>query len=226
MEICAGLRGTGFGHLRFYDFVRRLDCTNAATYRKSTDDGWAFTVKYPHLTPLAWMDYLSGRVSFAPPYRPIPNPHCNEWTSHNPLPGTAYDVDARLDCPSFTGDGRDITKVQKVHEMAPYDLGICKFIGRWYTTNWTYEAADSTFGRLLPYSATAAACIAESQADDPEQYEKLMELAVKWDPSFYANLAQYQWNHGKTNEAMKTYEKQEHDEPGRRLAGEPCGETR
>lgn len=202
-----------FGHLRFYDFVRRLDCTNAATYRKSTDDGWAFTVKYPHITPVAWMSYLCSRVSFAPPYNPIPNPHCNEWTSHNPLPGTAYDADARLNFPSFTGDHRDIKKVLKVHEMAPYDLGICKYIGRWYTTNWTYEAANSTFGRLLPYSATAAACIADSQAGNPEQYEKLMKLAVKWDPSFYANLAQYQWNHGETNGAMKTYEQQEQFDP-------------
>src|SRR5205814_8556430 len=101
-----------FGDLRFYDFVRRLDCTNVATYRKSTDAGWAFMVKYPHLTPMAWMSYLSGHPSFAPLYRPIPNPHCNEWTLHNPLPGTAYDVDARLNFPSFTGDGgRDIRKV-------------------------------------------------------------------------------------------------------------------
>jgi hypothetical protein len=158
-----------FGHLRFYDFVRRLDCTNAVTYRASTDAGWAFTVKYPQLTPIAWMDYLCGRVSFAPPYRPIPNPHCNEWTSHNPLPGTAYDVNARLNFPSFTGDGRDIKKVLRVHELAPYDLGICKYIGRWYTTNWTYEVANSTFGRLLPYSAVAAECIADSRSDKPEQ---------------------------------------------------------
>jgi tetratricopeptide (TPR) repeat protein len=202
-----------FGHLRFYDFVRRLDCTNAATYHDSTDAGWAFTVKYPHLTPVAWMDYLCGRVSFAPRYLPIPNPHCNEWTSHNPLPGTAYDADARLDFPSFTGDGRDIQKVFKVHELAPYDLGVCKFIGRWYTTNWTYEAANSTFGRLLPYSSTAAACIADSQANDPEQYEKLMAIAVRWDPSFYRTLAEYEWNHGKTNEAMMTYEQQAKFDP-------------
>jgi hypothetical protein len=68
-----------FGHLRFYDFLRRLDCTNATTYRESTDAGWAFTVKHPQLTPVAWLDYLCGWVAFAQPYRPIPNPHCNEW---------------------------------------------------------------------------------------------------------------------------------------------------
>jgi tetratricopeptide (TPR) repeat protein len=97
--------------------------------------------------------------------------------------------------------------------MAPYDLGICKYIGRWYTTNWTYEAANSTFGPLLPYSAVAAACIADSQANNPEQYEKFMELAVKWDPSFYRTLAEYEWNHGKTNEAMSLYERQEQSDP-------------
>jgi tetratricopeptide (TPR) repeat protein len=203
-----------FGHLRFYDFVRRLDCTNTATYHQSTDDGWAFTVKYPHLTPLAWMDYLCGRVSFAPRYLPIPNPHCNEWTSHNPLPGTAYDVDARLDFPSFTGDGKgDIKKVFKAHDMAPYDLGLCKYIGRWYGTNWTYENANSTFGRLQPYSSLAAACIADSKANEPEQYEKLMATAVKWDPSYYMTLAQYQWERGRTNEAMKSYEQEEQVDP-------------
>jgi len=203
-----------FGRLRFYDFVRRLDCTNVATYHQSSDDGWAFTVKYPHLTPLAWMDYLCGRVSFAPRYLPIPNPHCNEWTSHNPLPGTAYDVDARLDFPSFTGDSKgDIKKVFKAHDMAPYDLGLCKYIGRWYGTNWTYQNANSTFGRLLSYSALAEACIADSKANEPEQYEKLMAMAVKWDPSLYGDLAEYQWNHGRTNEAMKTYEEEEQADP-------------
>jgi tetratricopeptide (TPR) repeat protein len=122
-------------------------------------------------------------------------------------------VEARLNFPSFTGDRRDMKKVMKVHEMAPYDLGLCKYIGRWYTTNWTYEAANATFGRLLPYSSVAAACIADSQAGKPQEYEKLMELGVKWDPSLYATLAQYQWQHGETNEAIKTYEKQEQFDP-------------
>jgi tetratricopeptide (TPR) repeat protein len=197
------------GGLRFYAFVRRLDCTNKATYRKSTDEGWAFAAEYPHLTPVAWMDYLCGTVSFAPRYRPIPNPHCNEWTVHNPLPGTAYDADARLNFPSFTGSGgyQGRQKALKVHAMAPYDIEICKYIGRTYSTNWTYAAAMSTFGLLLPYSATAAACVADSLADDPGRYEKTMEQAVEWDPSFFSTLADYEWNHGQTNEAIKVYER-------------------
>ena len=55
------------GTLRFYAFVRRLDCTDAEEYRRSTDQGWAFAAAYPHLTPVAWMDHLCRSVSFAPP---------------------------------------------------------------------------------------------------------------------------------------------------------------
>src|SRR5207249_2187322 len=156
-------------------------------YRKATDEGWAFWTQFPHLTPLKWPDSLCGKVAFAPFYMPIPNPHCNEWTTHNPLPGTAYDVDARLDFPSFTGGhgsgGRE--QVLKVHALAPYDLEIDKYIGRtYYKSNWTYEAAMSTFGPLLPYSANAAGAIADSLVNQPERYEKTLEHAAELDPSY------------------------------------------
>jgi hypothetical protein len=173
-----------FGGLRFYAFVRRLVSADAASYRKSTDEGWAFFTEFPHLTPIKWPDYLCGKVSFAPLYLPIPNPHCNEWTSHNPLPGTAYDADARLDCPSFTGGSGGRQQVMKVHAMAPYDIEIDRYIGRtYYTTNWTHEAAMATFGPLQPYSAVAGACIADSLTEQPEQYEKTMLHVAELDPS-------------------------------------------
>jgi tetratricopeptide (TPR) repeat protein len=200
-----------FGGLRFYAFVRRLVCADAASYRKSVDEGWAFWTEFPHLTPIKWPDYLCGKVSFAPLYLGgIPNPHCNEWTSHNPLPGTAYDADARLDFPSFTGGfgsgGRE--QVLKVHALAPYDIEICRYIGRtYYKSNWTYEAAMSTFGPLQPYSAVAGACIADSLVGKPEEYEKTMEHVAELDPAYNYNLGDYRWRRGKTNEAVKVYEK-------------------
>jgi tetratricopeptide (TPR) repeat protein len=200
-----------FGGLRFYAFVRRLVCADAASYRKSVDEGWAFWTEFPHLTPIQWPDYLCGKVSFAPLYLGgIPNPHCNEWTSHNPLPGTAYDADARLHFPSFTGGfgsgGRE--QVMKVHALAPYDIEIDRYIGRtYYTNNWTYEAAKATFGPLQPYSAVAGACIADALVGKPEQYEKTMERVAELDPSYYYNLGDYEWQRRKTNEAVRIYEK-------------------
>jgi tetratricopeptide (TPR) repeat protein len=198
------------GGLRLYAFLRRMNCTNDVSYRAATDEGWVFFTQFPHLTPLVWLQYLSGGVSFAPRYRPLPNPHCNEWTVHNPLPGTAYDVDARLGLPSLVGGygAGSGDQILKVHKMAPYDIEIDRYIGRtFYTTNWTYEAAMSTFGLLQPYSALASAAIADSIADQPEKYEKLMEHASEMDPSFYYNLGDYEWQRGQTNEAFIVYEK-------------------
>src|ERR1043166_172536 len=199
-----------FGALRFYPFVRRLVCTDAASYRKSTDEGWAFFTEFPHLTPLKWPDYLCTTVPFAPMYMPIPNPHCNEWTIHNPLPGTAYDVAARLNYPSFKGGfntgGRE--QVMKVHALAPYDLEIDKYIGRtYYTNHWTYENAMSTFGPLLSYSAAAGAAISDSLVNQPDKYEKIMEHVAELDPAYYYNLGDFEWQRSQTNEAVKIYEK-------------------
>ncbi len=198
--------GGRYGKLRFYDFVRRLDCTNTESYHQATDAGWAFTVKYPHLTPSSWMVYLCSRPSFAKQYNPIPNPHCNEWTSHNPLPGTAYDVSARVNFPSLVPDRGDISKILKAHERAPYDLGISEYIAQWYGTNWNSKVANEIFGPMLPYSSVAATWIANAQAGDPEQYEKTMKLGARWNPFLYGTLADYQWRIGQTNEAMKNYE--------------------
>lgn len=196
-----------YGGLRFYDFVRRLDCTNEVTYRKAVDAGWEFMVKHPQLTPLQWMNYLCRKPRFTALYLPIDNPHCNEWTCHNTLPGTAYDVAPRLNFPSLTGSGgSDARKVKELFRLAPYDLEICKFIGRSYKTNWTAESASNTFNQLMPYSSVAAMCIADSVAGDPENYLKLMNIAVKWDPSVYETIANYQWDHNLTNEAMLSYD--------------------
>lgn len=51
------------GGLRFYPFVHRLVCADAASYRKSVDEGWAFWTEFPHLTPIKWPDYLCSKVS-------------------------------------------------------------------------------------------------------------------------------------------------------------------
>lgn len=195
-----------FGQLRYYGFVRRLDCTNEASYRSSTDQGWAFAFEHPHLTPLAWMDYLCGSVPYAPRYLPFPNPHCNEWTVHDPLPGTVYDADIRLDFPSFSDNPQNVVKA---HEMAPYDIGICHHMAGSFGSDWTEKRAMAVLGKLYPYCGVAEYWIANTQRDDPEKYIKTMHLAASWDPSYYYNLAQYELSKGKTNEAMETYDEEE-----------------
>jgi hypothetical protein len=46
------------GGLRLYPFVRRFNCTNAASYHQAVDDGFKVTVATPQLTPARCWNYL------------------------------------------------------------------------------------------------------------------------------------------------------------------------
>jgi hypothetical protein len=128
--------------LRLYPFVLRLNCTEIGPYHKSVDDGFKETVETPHLTPADCWNYICFDVYFAPQYRPIPNPHLNEWHKFNPPPGTAYDAATRLHHQNFAANRQRQTEV---HEMAPYDFAVS-----WFFLNPkineppTYEKAKSS----------------------------------------------------------------------------------
>src|SRR4029079_6676260 len=72
-----------FNELSLYPFVRRFNCSDVASYHKSVDDGFKVTVAPPHLVPAECWNYICYKVGFAPLYNPNPNPHINEWHSHN-----------------------------------------------------------------------------------------------------------------------------------------------
>jgi hypothetical protein len=114
--------------LRLYPFVRRFNCTNVETYHKSVDDGIKVTVATPHLIPAACWDRLWYRVSFAEWYHPVPNLFLSEWHNHNPLPGTVYDLNARLTPPGLTDRPDAVARFEKLRELAPYDCRIANFI--------------------------------------------------------------------------------------------------
>jgi hypothetical protein len=114
--------------LRLYPFVRRFNCTNVETYHKSVDDGIKVTVATPHLVPAACWDRLWYRVSFAEWYHPVPNLFLSEWHNHNPLPGTVYDLNARLTPPGLTDRPDAVARFEKLRELAPYDCRIANFI--------------------------------------------------------------------------------------------------
>src|SRR5208337_2191690 len=125
-----------------------------------------------------------------------------------------FDVDNRLNFPSLTGSGgvEGRERALKLRAMAPYDLQVCRYIGS-TSTNWTYETAMATFGPLVPYSAMADRCVADSLTKNPDDYEQMMEQACKWDPSYLSDLADFEWQHGHTNEAMRVYEREEVENP-------------
>ncbi|HXI69619.1 MAG TPA: hypothetical protein VNN22_04605 [Verrucomicrobiae bacterium] len=182
-----------FGGLRLYPFVRRFNCTDVEAYHRAVDDGFKVTVATPQLVPAECWNYLCYKVKFAPPYNPNPNPHVNEWHSHNPPPGTVYDFHPRLNHPSLVNRPDAVARFETLHELAPYDCRIIYFLlERKYNDRPSYEQAAGLFQAVLPYSINAMRTVARAVYDQPEQYTKLMLQAATIDPVCYYELGDYE----------------------------------
>lgn len=185
-----------FGGLRLYPFVRRFDCTDVESYHKSVDDGFKVTVATPQLVPAECWNYLCYKPNFAPWYNPNPNPHVNEWHSHNPPPGTVYDLHPRLNHPSLVNRPDAVARFEELHKMAPYDCRIIHFLLQHkYNNRPSYEQAASLFRAVLPYSIYAMRTVAKTVYNQPQQYQKLMLQAAALDPVCFYTLGDYEINH-------------------------------
>ena len=182
-----------FSGLRLYPFVSRFNCTDVETYHKSVDDGFKVTVATPQYVPAECWNYLCYKTWFAPPYTPNPNPHVNEWHSHNPPPGTVYDLSPRLNHPSLVNSPGTVARFEQLHELAPNDCRIINFLlKRHFNNKPTYDQATNLFEAVLPYSINAMRTVANTVYDQPEQYQKLMLQAAALDPVCYYTLGDYE----------------------------------
>lgn len=178
-----------FDGLRLYPFVRRFNAVNEEEYHKSVDDGFKVTVATPQLVPPECWNYLCYELSPGVLYQPNPNPHVNEWHSHNPPPGTAYNPYPRLDHPSLTSHPG---AVERLHVMAPYDCDIAWYIwANKYNRTPNHEQALELYRPVLEYDDNAMQKVAESVRNNPLEYEKLMSRAAQINPSLYFSLGDY-----------------------------------
>lgn len=181
-----------FGGLRLYPFVQRFNCVDQASYHQSVDDGFKVTVATPQLVPADCWNWLNYPVGFAPMYAQNPSPQVSEWHHHDPLPGTVYDMDARLYQLSFDGRTDVVVRLEQLHKLAPYDMGVVNFmLTREYANHPTYEQAVALYGPILPYSGVALQTVAGTVGDQPDRYEKLMLQAAELNPARYYNLSDY-----------------------------------
>jgi len=183
-----------FDGLMLQPFVHRLNATEADGYHKAVDDGLKVIAATPQFVPAGCWNSLFAPVTFAPPYSPASNLTIHDWFNHNPLPGTAYDVKARLDQGSLTNRADAIARLEALHEMAPYHRPLARFIlHATYKGGYsTYEQAMAVYGKMLPYSPLVMRAVAEgSLTGDVEKYVQLMTQAAEQDPSYYYDLDEF-----------------------------------
>ena len=193
-----------FDGLRLYPFVRRFTCTDVAAYHKSVDDGFKVTVATPQLVPAECWNYLCYKVDFAPHYQPNPNPHVNEWHSHNPPPGTVYNLHPRLNHPRLTDRADAVARFEQLHELAPYDCRIGRFlVEHKYKDQPSYEQATNLFQGELLYSIYAMRTVAGTVNQQPERYRALMLQAAALNPVCYYDLGDYEIDRNDNDQGAK-----------------------
>jgi tetratricopeptide (TPR) repeat protein len=196
-----------FGGLRLYPFVRRFNCTTREEYHKSVDDGFRITVATPHLSPPQCWNFLCY-VAVGEHYRPNPNPHVNEWHKHNPPPGTAYNLEPRLNHPSLVERKDSAQRLDTLlREIAPYDTILKTYlVNTRYKRNPSYDEAIAMYRPILDYSTYAMALVARTAQDQPARYEELTAKAAALDADYYFSLADY-FQRSNEPKALQYFEK-------------------
>ena len=180
-----------FGGLTLYPFVQRIDCKDEASYRKSTDDAFKVTAATPQFVPAYCWGYLYYSVPFAPKYSPVALSLIVSWFNRNPLPGTVYDLDGRMEFNNLTS-GDAVPRFQALRQLAPYDTRISDFLAKnQYNKTPNYDQAMSLYHEMLDYSPSALGAVAKSVYDDPKRYVELMTRAAELDPRWYYALGTY-----------------------------------
>jgi hypothetical protein len=197
-----------FGGLRLYPFVRRFDSTEVAYYRSAVDDGYKVTVESPQLVPIDCWNHLTYAPDFTQLYRPVANPHINEWYKHNPPPGTVFIIFPRLHQNSLSHRLNSDQVLAGLHAQAPYDYPLSSFIlDRTTQGHPTAEQAEAQLRDVLPFNSDAMAYVAETERGNPARFEQLLSAAAKITPGYYGGLAEYFDLRHDTEKAATYYEK-------------------
>jgi len=207
-KVFAGRCAQAFGGLRLYPFVRRMDFTTEQDCRQAVDAGLAVVMATPQLVPAGAWNSLNYQTGFGPLYLGNRNPGIDQWFSHNPPPGTAYDLAARLTQPTLIERLDAIPFLEKLHARAPGNGWILNYLFyREYGGRPSHEQALALFSSLLPYDFNALKKVAATLQDHPDQYEVVMLQAAGVNPSGYYTLSDYCRLKGEPEKAADYLEK-------------------
>ena len=197
-----------FGGLRLYPLVRRMDFTTAEECRQAEDDGLAEVKARPQLMPAGAWNSLDYQIGLGPSFLATCNPRIDQWFTHNPPPGTAYDVEARLKQSTLIQRADAIPFMEKLRARAPANDWIVNYLYyQEYGGGMTHEQALTLFSSRLPYDVNAMQRVASTLQDHPDQYEALMLQAAELNPAGYYTLSDYFRQKGDREKADDCLEK-------------------
>ena len=192
------------GGLRLYPFVRRYIATDEDSYRKSVDDALRVAAQTPELVPATCWNHLFYKPDNWPLYRSKSDSHFKDWFRQDPLPGTVYDLGARLTHPAMIKRPDAMACLERFHKEAPYnDLLIRYLLYLESKDKPTQERAAKLYEAILPYNLNAMVAVADTVRANPAQYEELMLKAAKLNVNCYYILSDFEIDQGNEDKAAK-----------------------
>jgi len=178
--------------LRYEPFLRRVMTTDEEDYLEAMDDLYNAIKVEPEVMPAGAWNLLSTPPHFRDqPYIPAGNhSHVNEWHSVNPLPGTAYDIKARLQHSNLKSRADLANKASTLHDIAPYDLDLLQLAEKTnYDETPSYEASADLYAPVVPFNPEIRRRVA-GRTTDTEAWFELMEEAAEVFPRSHYELGE------------------------------------
>jgi hypothetical protein len=193
-----------FAGLRLYP----LTAINLAATKEEAKPGMAGSLTllqtHPELvTHWNWKSVLMKETWAALPARV---PRIESWFTPEFLPGTVFDANTR------PWDAHLISKfsaaeIAPYRQAAPYSRPL-----PYVTIGPKYETASAAvlereFGDMAHYNLGFAIRIANALKDDPDAYLSAMQPVIRMSPERLLDVAEYQVQHDRLDEARSTYER-------------------
>jgi tetratricopeptide (TPR) repeat protein len=197
-----------FSGLRLYPFVQKVDSHDERSYRSAVDDSLKVIRSTPQLVGAEIWNQLYYSVPFAALYQPDPRSRVEEWHSHNPPPGTAYNPYPRMGHENLVKRPDSVSRLQELYELSPYDMDIqYSYAVSKYGGHANYDQTEAIFHPVLDYNSHQLYFLAEKATNDPAIYVPTMERCAEMDPARYYALAEYLINRGQEDKAIPFIEK-------------------
>lgn len=195
--------------LRLGPLLRKMVSFDNQSYHAAMRDSYQILRNSPQTVPVRTWNMICYSPLFKED-REFPDnvlPHINEWHEMNPPPGTAINIESRLDHPSLTGRPDFPEKMAELRAMAPTDEGLAFAKNKMTSSLSEAERFRAAYAPLLPWSPTIQVTLANLLGADNPQSSELMESAAKIDPGLHFIYAQFLVASGKKEQAALEFEK-------------------
>ncbi|MBS2037118.1 hypothetical protein JST97_19175 [bacterium] len=206
-----------YAGLRLLPFALRHLAQDERSYHQALDEAGKMIRSTPEQVPaLAWNWLFDKRDEF-PGYMPDSIRVVNEWHNHNPLPGTAYDLNPRMNHPSFVNRPDVMDRLTRMQSASPHDPVIYCYLFKTMDEKQVYDPqrVRKILKPVLAYNADAAFRMATAAGLSGKKADAWMQRAIELNPRYLYILMSQSLESGDLKSFEQDFERWLTTEPDR-----------